>query len=201
MPGYPISIASSHTGHNIVPTLPPALRAPLITLATLYLGVGWILDGTQLALSNISLARGPVADSDPDGVYLSLPGVTTHLQRLAIAWASLGVVAHTVLGFASLMGLGGRARGLWDGPDGGVGSGRVEEGVVRGNREAARRMLVRRWLPWSVVSLGAWGVYVGLQTGVYVPRVGESVPECGEYPGLSQCQLLVATWVVGLVYM
>lgn len=198
------------TASSTIPSIPAPLRRPLLALTALYFFPLWALDGMQLALSIIQLKGGPVARSDPSGVSLTFPPAAEHLQRLAIACASLGVVAHAVLGVMLPAAVGGLARrvGEEDPDGGGEGEGEGARVVWEDGRggagvrgKARRRLAGGCWMPWSVLSLGVWSVYVGMQTGVYVPDVKGSVPECGKWPGMSQCGLVHATWIIGMIYL
>ncbi|KAG7286308.1 hypothetical protein NEMBOFW57_008617 [Staphylotrichum longicolle] len=117
------------TASSTIPSIPAPLRVPLLALTALYFFPLWALDGMQLALSIIQLKGGPVARSDPSGVDLTFPPAAEHLQRLAIAWASLGVVAHAVLGVVLPAAVGGLARRVGEEEDHDGGG---EEGEGRG---------------------------------------------------------------------
>lgn len=164
---------------------PPTTKTPpTLTLLTIYIALGWLLDIAQLTISSLQLSRGPVADSDPRDVFLTLPPYAAHLQRLAVGWTSVGVVVNTMLG---------------------VRVGRLDGGKkqkVGGGKWGRGRLLMGGWVPWSAVSLGVWGVYLGMQTGEGGMRVWGETAECPEYrPTLSQCDLLWATWALGWLYM
>ncbi|KAK4043942.1 hypothetical protein C8A01DRAFT_32040 [Parachaetomium inaequale] len=75
------------------PSSQKATRHPSRTILP-YTAAFWLLDAAQLTLSIIQLGRGPVSDADPPGVYLTLPGYFVHLHRLAVVWASLGLVVN-----------------------------------------------------------------------------------------------------------
>ena len=161
-------------------SVPPPLRTILKTGIWLYL-LGLILDIGQMIVAILSYT-GAVTETDPD-VDITFPSVGDHVQRLIIAWASLGVVVHITLAAMVTIRIGRRA-------------------ITRNEKHytKARLVLLTWYMPWSLASLVVWSVCVGLQTRNYVPNLN-ALPECKEYSGLTQCGMVFGSWIIGMVYM
>ncbi|KAK0622046.1 hypothetical protein B0T17DRAFT_309690 [Bombardia bombarda] len=167
-------------------SVPPSLQVTLKTGIWLYIFL-WVLDIGQLTVACLAYSGavtdpGSVSRTNPK-LDIKFPAVGHHIQRLIIAWAALGVIVHVTLACVDSINVNSRAPR------------RDEKGY------AWARGVVWRWfLPWSVLSLGVWGVCVGLQTANYVPNLGR-LDECRRFPALSQCGLVLGSWVIGIVYI
>lgn len=65
----------------------------------------------------------------------------------------------------------------------------------------ARRRLLTYFVPWALASLAVWTTCAGLQARYYALNRGSYISTCRRYPGMTQCWMVFATWILVLVYM
>ncbi|KAH6617335.1 hypothetical protein F5144DRAFT_606839 [Chaetomium tenue] len=160
----------------------PKAAIPMSILGFLYVALSPFLGIVQISLAVSLNISGPYADSDPSEIFLTLPAYVKHLRGLAIGWASVGLLVNIVLG-VNLPWSDFHKEERWP---------RVRATMLKGP-----------WVPWSLLSLVIWGVYVGVHTG----RDGGlrswwDITECGgaALPA-SQCAYLWSAWVVGWIFV
>ncbi|KAL1877997.1 hypothetical protein Daus18300_002351 [Diaporthe australafricana] len=161
-------------------SVPPS-RPLLQGLAIIYIAMLCIDIGT-LIVSILALTGSFSEDEDP--IVIKFPTLALHVQRLIVAWASISLVASITLALMTSLGMSAKAP-----------SGTKNEFAV------ARRRLLTYFGPWTLASLAVWATCAGLQAQYYALDLESYIPTCRRYPDLTQCWMVLATWILVLVYM